>query len=105
MKINVNRQLSGGIYHVNFSFTDFTSEELAKMAAFGVPGIKIQYGPPPRATLVIAVNQINKNLDAGFVSEEEAKSYEQSVITQARTAMEALRQRKDEFTSSEEVTI
>lgn len=35
MKLKVNRQLSGGLYHVDFSVGDFSSEEVAKMGSFG----------------------------------------------------------------------
>jgi hypothetical protein len=106
MKTTVRRALKAGIYNVNFTFSDFTPEELEKMQAFGVPAIRVQWGQPPaRNSGWVALTQLGPNYNSGFLAEEEAKSYEHEVLSQVKTAMETLRQRKDDFSSSEEVNI
>ena len=106
MKTTVNRKLQGGVYYISFAFTEFTPDELEKMGAFGIPVIEVQYGVPPnRIKSRIPLNQIGPHYNAGFFDENEAKTYEQSVLNQVRAAMEALRKRKDDFSSSEEVAI
>jgi hypothetical protein len=106
MKARVNRSLQGGIYNVSFAFSDFTQEELTKMKSFGVPTVQVKVGlPPKQATVNIAINQVQQAHVASFISEEEAKNYENVVLSQAKAGMDALRQRKDEFTSTAEVDI
>ena len=106
MKIKVNRQLNQGKFRVNFEVSDFTSEELSKMASFGVPLIEMIFqarnGP---MTARIPINQINPTHEAVFPTFETAKEYEEKVFAQIRSSMERLRQSKDDFSSSEEVVL
>jgi hypothetical protein len=107
MKTTVNRVLRAGIYLVSFKFTDFTPDERMKMEAFGVPSIGIQYGQPPavRNSIKQPITQIDERFIAGFLSQAEAKNYEAQILSEVRTSMQALRDRKDDFTSTEEVNI
>ncbi|MGD1106113.1 MAG: hypothetical protein ABR865_03650 [Terracidiphilus sp.] len=106
MRVKVNRLLSAGKYHVNFEVGDFTPEELAKMSSFGVPMIGLRWASQAGSSAgSIALNQISKAYDAIFVSEQEAKKYEEGVLAQIRVTMERLRTSKDEFSSSQEVEL
>jgi hypothetical protein len=106
MKLKVNRLLSQGEYKVNFEVSDFSPEELSKMSSFGIPPIRLKLTTASGTTSrYVGLNQINKNLEARFPEEELAKQYEAEVKAQISRALEGLRQRKDEFSSSEEVDI
>jgi hypothetical protein len=106
MKVKVNRQLSGGKYHVNFEVSDFTPEELGKMASFGVPMISLRWGAPPQLSAgSVAITQINKTQDATFSVQEEATKYEAAVLGSIESSMRRLRESKDEFSSSREVEL
>ena len=90
---------------MNFEVGDFTAAELAKMSSFGVPSVTLVWvtAPGGRLSGQIAINQIGKRFDATFDTEQEAKKYEEGVLTQIRTAMQRLRESKDDFSSTEEV--
>jgi hypothetical protein len=106
MKATVTRTLQNGVYLVSFTFSDFTQEELAKMRSFGVPVVQIRTGPPgSHGVNNLPITAINTNFVAGFSAEQEAKNYETSVLAQAKSGIEAIRQRKDEFSSTTEVEI
>jgi hypothetical protein len=106
MKVKVNRRLSGGAYLVNFEVTDFTTEELQKMASFGVPQITLTFvAGSGRVTSKIPLNQVGKNYEAGFAGEADAKNYEEGVLNQIRDSVRRLRESQDKFTSSEEVAL
>jgi len=107
MKVKVNRQLNSGIYHVNFEVTDFTSEELVKMERFGIPYIKLLWKRPTGGVAEgrVPLNTINRNYDAPFYTEEEAKNYEKDVLTQLRAVIQNLREQEDKYTSSDEVAL
>ncbi|MFZ0199616.1 MAG: hypothetical protein WB523_05890 [Candidatus Sulfotelmatobacter sp.] len=106
MKLKVNRQLSGGLYHVDFSVGDFSSEEVAKMGSFGTPIVSLLSGnPDARKAFKVRVTQVSPNYKASFVTDEEAKQYEEDVVTAIRNAMKAIRERSDDFTSTQEVDI
>jgi hypothetical protein len=108
MKAMVNRRLSGGYYHVNFLIGEFTTDDVQKMAAFGAPAIQIQFGGAPgtaRSSTQVALNQLSPQWDAAFPTEEEAKKYEEAVLSQIRDAVKRLRESQDKFSSSEEVPL
>jgi hypothetical protein len=106
MKLIVHRQLSGGIYVVDFSVSDFTPEEVKKMESFGVPVINMMHdGPNNRRPLRLQLTRMAPQFRASFLAEDEAKAYEDQVVTQIRAAMQTLRERKDEFTSTQEVDV
>jgi len=107
MKVRVNRQLSGGYYHINFEVSDFTPDEVQKMASFGVPQIRLQWGGGRKniGSGAIALNQINKSYDMSFDNEAEAKEYEEAVLNQIREAVKRLRDSQDKFSSSDEVPL
>jgi hypothetical protein len=106
MKATVIRSLQGGVYYVAFSFSDFTPEELAKMRSFGVPTVQIRVGVYGQQTASnIQITQINANHVAGFTNQPAAEEYQASILGQVKSAMEALRQKKDEFTATAEVDI
>jgi hypothetical protein len=106
MKVKVNRLLNAGKYRVNFEVSDFTPEELAKMSSFGVPGIDLKLSSAT-ATVGsrIPLNQINKSMEAVFVTPELATAYVEGVLTQIKASMQRLRESKDVFTSSLEVEL
>jgi hypothetical protein len=106
MKLNVNRVLSGGLYSVSFSVGDFTADEVKKMESFGVPHIKImQEGPGNRRTFMHPLNRIGLQIRAVFSTEQEANSYQENVLGQIRQSMKDLRERTDDFTSTQEVDV
>jgi hypothetical protein len=106
MRITVNRALRGGVYYVGFRVGEFTDEEREKMERFGVPTIAMFVGgPASRVQTLVALNQVIPNRPAGFATEAEAKAYEGRVLNDVRKMMESLRERKDDFTSAEEVNI
>lgn len=106
MKATVTRTLQNGVYSVSFAFSDFTQEELAKMRSFGIPAVQVRTGPPgAQGVNNIPITIINPNFVAGFSTEQEAKNYETNVLAQAKAGIEAIRQRKDEFSSTNEVEI
>jgi len=96
---------------VRFAVTDFTAEELSKMQSFGVPIIRLMRliniagRGITRQNFNQGVTQINENSVMQFDTEAEANDYEKDVLEQIRQVMTSLRDRKDEFTSSEEVDI
>ncbi|SRR6266404_1419562 len=105
MKVNVERQLNAGTYFVAFRVADFSAEEIQRMQSFGVPTVAMFHGINPRQALRLGLNQINEKWKAGFVSESEAREYETRVLKDIRDAIQSLRDKKDEFTSSSEVAI
>ncbi len=106
MKITVNRELKGGVFYVSFRIGDFTPDELQKMQSFGVPSVPIKAGVGPKAIpYILGVNQVSEKFKAGFSTEEEAKQYEDGVLSRVREEMKQLRERTDNFTSTAEVDI
>jgi len=106
MKVTVNRSLKGGVYYVSFKVGEFTPEERERMEKFGVPGLTVLNGPPTnRAQGVAYLNSMNPSNAAGFGTEIEAKGYETKILDQMRKMMASLRDKKDDFTSAEEVNI
>jgi hypothetical protein len=106
MKVKVNRQLKAGRYNVNFEVSDFTPEEVAKMSSFGVPTIELQWMSGNDAVGGrLPLTQIQPRFNAVFGTEQSAKEYEEKVLTQVKAAIQLLRESKDEFSSSEEVTL
>ncbi len=106
MKLKVNRQLSGGLYSVDFSVGDFTTDEVKKMESFGVPAIDLVGGGPHIHTAMrIPLNRIMPSFRAHFDSEEAAKAYELKVVMQIREEMKRLRQLTDGFSSTQEVDL
>lgn len=106
MKVKVNRQLSGGRYHISFEVSDFTADELAKMESFGVPTVRLQWlAQNSHYAANVAINQISKKYVAVFGAEPEAKEYEEHVLNELRTEIQRLRESQDKFSSSEEVPI
>jgi hypothetical protein len=106
MKVTVSRALQNGVYHVKFAVTDFSADELAKMKSFGVPIIKMKWGgvTSSMSAAGVPMTAIGVQYDAGFGTEEEAKAYEQDILVQLRAALQYLREKKDDFSSAEEVT-
>jgi hypothetical protein len=51
------------------------------------------------------LTQISPNYRAGFPAEEQARTYENQVVSQIREAMKRLRERSDDFTSTQEVDV
>lgn len=107
MKVKVNRMLSDGMYHVNFEVSDFTAEEIAKMASFGVPHIQLRWWLSGGGMTIgkIPLTKITSRLSASFDSEQAAKSYENGVLLEIRNAVLQLRQSEDQFSSSQEVDL
>jgi hypothetical protein len=106
MKAKVIRSLQNGVYFVSFVFSEFTQEELAKMKSFGVPTVQVRNGVSGSQTVYnLPINAVNTNMNAGFLDEATAKSYESSVLEQAKAGLENIRQRKDAFSSSDDIEI
>ncbi|MFL6314531.1 MAG: hypothetical protein ACJ71W_20695 [Terriglobales bacterium] len=106
MKVKVNRRLSAGTYHVNFEVADFTTEEITKMSSFGVPKIQLQWTKGgSKYGGSISLNQISREYDSVFDTEDEARQYEKGILIQIRAAMERLRESQDKYTSSDEVAL
>lgn len=90
---------------MNFEVSDFTPEELGKMSSFGVPPISMRWTTPNGPTIgQVPLNQIQRGLTAIFDDEDSAKKYEMGILVQIQREMERLRENKDKFTSSDEVT-
>jgi len=107
MKVVVSRQLTSGQYIVRFGVSDFTAEEITKMNSFGVPQIQLRQNVAGVGVKQVSfpLTQINMNLMASFSAEEQARQYEEGILTQIRNAMASLRDRKDDFTATQEVVI
>src|SRR6202035_4647660 len=106
MKATVNRQLTNGQYIVRFTLSEFSPDELVKMNSFGIPVIQLsQMVQGIRRQIAVPITQINPNMAASFSSEQDANQYQESVMNQIRQAMVSLRERKDDFTSTQEVNI
>lgn len=107
MKLTVSRQLSEGYYYVAFAVSDFTPDEVKKMESFGVPQINILQGGPPgaRQAYKLQITRVSPSYKASFPNDEEAKKYEENVVTQIRQAMKSLRERTDDFTSTAQVDV
>jgi hypothetical protein len=109
MKLKVNRELNGGLYSVDFSVGEFTPDEVQKMRSFGVPRIEVYMGGPPptavRQSYQLQITGITPQYKANFATEAQAKDYEERVVAQIREAMKSLRERKDDFSSFQEVDV
>jgi hypothetical protein len=107
MKLKVNRQLSAGTYSVDFSVGDFTADEVKKMESFGIPRITVLQGSEPgvKQAYKVQLTKISPQFRAGFGVEAEAKKYEEEVVAEIRKAMKALRERTDDFSSTQEVDV
>lgn len=105
MKVKVNRLLSAGKYHVSFEVSDFTPEELAKMSSFGAPMIEMQWTNNNGVNISsVSINRITNNLVAVFPTQDQAEQYQAKVLGQIQKAILNLRERKDEFSKSDEVS-
>lgn len=103
MKIKVNRALNAGRYHVNFEIGDFTPDEVNKMSGFGVPLVEVKWTTPAGTSVQqVQITKVSSGYDAAFSSEQEARDYESKVKAEMKAAIEWLRQRKDDYSSSEE---
>jgi hypothetical protein len=107
MKVIVNRRLASGLYWLDFAVSDYTPEELKKMESFGVPTLDILFGPNPgqRQPVKLPMTQLSQQHKVNFPTAKEATEYEQRVVNQIRSLMQALRERKDDYSSTEEVSI
>ena len=107
MKLKVNRKLDSGRYFVDFTATDFTTDEVIKMASFGIPAIDLQFHNQMGAQIKskIPLNKVSPQFKAAFTTEQEAVEYQEKVVSQIREAMRVLRERKDDFSSDEEVEV
>jgi len=106
MKLQIQKSLSGGQYHVSFQVSDFSQEEVKKMESFGIPQINLMVdGPLNRRAMWFPLNRITFTYKAGFEQEAEARSYEKNVQDQIKAALQDLRGRKDDFSSMAEVEI
>jgi len=106
MKITVNRSLTSGVYWVSFKVSEFSQHELLQMERFGIPYVNLKNGTGPhQATARVRLNQVNEQSKAGFSAEDDARTYEDYVLGQIREGMNSIRDKKDDFTASEEVTI
>jgi hypothetical protein len=104
MKIQVTRFIRDGVYYVSFASKNVTPEDAAQFEKFGIPVITIQIGPPvSRRDFPAYINNLQPNMAAGFATEEEAKDYEAKLLASASLLMEALKKKKDQFTSTTEV--
>jgi hypothetical protein len=109
MKLTVNRLLNGGIYGVQFSVSDFTPDEVKKMESFGIPRVEVLVGGPMPNTSIqpyrMQITKLSPQHKANFLAEDEAKNYEEKVVTEIREKMKELRARTDDFSSTHEVDI
>ncbi len=107
MKLKVNRKLNNGHYFVDFTATDFTTDEISKMESFGIPTIDVRYTGPTGGTIAgrVAITKLSPQFRASFNTEEAAAEYQEKVVSQIREAMKALRERKDDFSSAQEVEV
>lgn len=106
MKVKVNRRLNAGLYRINFEVSDFTPEEVAKMASFGIPQIKVSFSAGTGLVPTeVALNALNNRIEAAFPTEEQAKKYEEGVLGQIQAAMKRLRDSQDGFSGSQEVQL
>lgn len=106
MKISVGRRLSGGTYLIGFAVSDFSADERTSMEKFGVPMITMYRLIAGRYfEQSVAITALGTEATIGFPTAEEANKYEEKVMTQVREKLEALRQRKDDFTSTKEIEI
>jgi hypothetical protein len=106
MKITVQRKLLGGLYIVGIRVSEFSDEDRQKMATFGVPHVNVRWGPPNDQSQGVALlTKLDDTYTAGFVSEREARQYEEKVLADIRAAIESLKKKNDEFTSTDEVTL
>jgi hypothetical protein len=104
MKIQVSRFIRDGIYYVGFASAGITADDALQFQKFGTPRIRTRFGPPgSQAYYPQQLNDLKANITAGFSTQEEAKNYEAEVLTEIRVQMEALKNKKDEFTSTSEV--
>jgi hypothetical protein len=104
MKIHVSRFIRDGIYYVGFASADVTQDEAIQFQKFGTPRISTRFGSPgARNPYPQALSDLRPNITAGFTNEQEAKNYEAEILSEIRTQMEILKNKKDEFTSTSEV--
>lgn len=104
MKVKVNRELRNGQYHISFEVSNFAVEEVTQMQKFGVPMINMRWNTAAGATTgPVALNKITPTYDAFFNNEQQAIDYEQQVMNQIKAAIEALRTKKDNYSTSTEV--
>ena len=113
MKIKVQRELTEGQYTVLLIVSEFTEEERQKFLSFGVPMVSVQSRATQmvngRITTVFAsrnvpITELAKH-PAKFGNEAAAREYEAKVLTEVKNKMTALRERKDDFSSSEEISL
>ena len=105
MKVRVARELVEGRYQVTFQVGDFTSEEVKKMSQFGTPVITLIRTQNNQNTRFNApITQLPQSI-AAFPNEGSAKTYEDEVLQQLKTAIDNIRAREDKFTSIEEIAL
>ena len=113
MKIKVQRGLNEGQYTVQLVVSEFTEEERKKFSSFGIPTVSLQIRLTQmvngRLTAVpssrpVPVTEVAK-YPAKFSNENAAREYEAKVLAEIKDKMTALRERKDDFTSSEEISL
>jgi hypothetical protein len=76
------------------------------MSSFGIPVIMLKISNlNGTSNMAVGLNQIGKKMEAVFPNKELAKQYEADIRTKISAALEAVRRRNDDFSSSEEVDI
>ena len=105
MKIRASRFIRGGTYFVSFQAVDFTADDNDRFQKFGVPMVQILVGSGPRATIAVPINALAPQQTAGFTNPDEAKQYEERILTDVKALYSAVRDKKDEFTDTREVQL
>ncbi len=106
MKFKIDRRLSEGQYVVTFKARDFTDDERERFRVFGTPEFYIPVDLPDgtRNYQNISLTRLHY-YTTSFSTREEAEQFEQQLLAEIRTKVEELRNRQDDFTSSEEADI
>jgi len=106
MKVRVEKELKNGIYQLKFYATDFADEERTRFEIFGVPKISLKKQDSDGNVEWRSVSLTHLQYHAcTFADAEDANQFEQQALEEIRQKMTELRQRKDDFTSTDEVDL
>ncbi len=103
MKLKIDKKIEGGVYIVYVLVSEFSQDEQEQMKRFGPPWVSVHPNKVLfRRTSVdkIPIDVINHQFRFG--EEDAANEFVEEMKNRIKEAMEALREKKDNFTKEEE---
>ena len=106
MKVQIERVLENGKYHVKVAVSDFSIQEIEAIKKFGAPMISVAplyIWRRREFTSNVAIHDLNDDFE--FTTETQAKSFITDLTARIKTAASTLKSYKDTFSGKNELEI